>query len=166
MYVCVCVCVCACVCEDGAKLPPVNDLLAFGSLLHSHFNYFLRCAHFQVACDHEDIAVNGIMSLDKIRKRDPVMADFCATGLKWRVLHPAIRTEKPESWHMCSFVLRLWFSGVCRRYVLHHVFVLEILNCRWLCSTTAVWQSRGRCPNCFKPHPQTHRKIGTGTEQN
>ncbi len=98
-----------CVCEeDGGslikdfnesmvrKVPgfPPADSIRFGSLEHGHFNFFLRCLSYRCKSSNEGMTVDGHLSVEKVRERDPVMAQFALVGLRWRVLAPAILADK------------------------------------------------------------------------
>ena len=70
------------------------ESLSFGTLSHSHLHQCLknivgRAKAFAPA----GFCSDGYLDIDVVRKRQPLLADACANGLTWEVLHWRIRDE-------------------------------------------------------------------------
>ena len=66
------------------------------SLSASHTNFALRLVASAAPHDSETLSVNGILSLEQVRQRDPVLAQHVEHGLTWNVIAKEVAVAHPD----------------------------------------------------------------------
>lgn len=82
---------------DSGMAPVEQNSIFYGSLACGHTNYVLRCIAAEVPSVCEYLAENGCMSVTKLARRDPVMAEVVASGLHWKVIRWQVRFLYPTA---------------------------------------------------------------------
>ncbi|OLP77936.1 hypothetical protein AK812_SmicGene41941 [Symbiodinium microadriaticum] len=72
------------------------DALKILSLSASHTNFALRLVASAAPHESESLSVNGILSLEQVRLRDPVLAQHVVQGLTWQVIAKEVALAHPE----------------------------------------------------------------------
>lgn len=73
-----------------------GQMIAYGSLSHSHLNQVFKNILAKLPLGIEKITLNGKCEIGLLADHDPVFAKYCREGLLWDVLSHAIMTEEPE----------------------------------------------------------------------
>ena len=80
----------------SALMPSVTEnSIKYGSLACSHTNMFLRCIADGVPSEDEYCSEDKVLSVQKIERRDPALAEAVRTGMSWQVLSHTVRTLFP-----------------------------------------------------------------------
>ncbi|CAE7245005.1 unnamed protein product [Symbiodinium sp. CCMP2456] len=66
------------------------------SLSASHTNFALRLVASAAPHESDSLSVNGILSLEQVRSRDPVLAQHVEHGLTWQVIAKEVALAHPE----------------------------------------------------------------------
>ena len=83
--------------ENSGIAPVVKDTILYGSLSASHLNAVLRCIAASVPSDCPFLAECGHMSLEKVRRRQPLFAEVVEHGLSWKVMSWEAACMYPEA---------------------------------------------------------------------
>jgi len=77
-------------------MPSVKDnSIKYGSLACSHANMFLRCIADGVPSEDEYCSEDKRLSVAKVERRDPALAEAVRTGMSWQVLSHKVRDLFP-----------------------------------------------------------------------
>ena len=91
----------AMVAQAGGLLAAVEPCtLTHLSCSKGHLNQLLRAVHYEVPTEKECLAVDGKMSLDKIKKKDANFGLAVESGLDWLELHWKVGQRWPRFIHM------------------------------------------------------------------
>ena len=75
------------ICEMSSKLLPLYlDELEATSLTCTNTNQSCRIVLQGAPSDHEHLSENGVLSIERLRKKDPAYAQHCEDGLLWNII--------------------------------------------------------------------------------